>query len=156
MVELGVMKAPLDPYFLLFKVSDLLLNSPYLKIGIVILGIFIFILLLGWARKHIFKISMRGATFGFVLGIILVLLLDLIIIAAMADKSKFQKLFSKDKRGEALGEVVISGITNLNQVLGVSIMVASRKPQTAQEVLNELLLLPPDQSQKVKNLFCPE
>lgn len=99
---------------------------------------------------------MRGAVFGFFLGVILMLLFDLIIIAAMADKAKIQALFSPEKRQEAFGELVISGANNLSKILGVSTIVSPRKPKTAQEVIGDILLLPSEESQKVKNLICPK
>ncbi len=150
------MKFSFDPYLLLFSLSEKASRSPYLKLVIVIFVAFIFILLLAYVREHIFKISMRGAVFGFFLGMVLMLLFDLVIIAALADKNKIQTLFSQEKRQGAFGEIMVSGLTNLNKILGVSTIVSPRKPKTAQEVISDILLLPSEESQKVKNLICPK
>lgn len=143
-------------YLLLFNLYQKFGNSPYVKVVIVLFVAFIFILLLAYVREHIFKISMRGAIFGFFLGVVLMLLFDLIILAALADKNKIQTLFSQEKRQGAFGEIMVSGLTNLNKILGVSTIVSPRKPKTAQEVIGDILLLPDEEAQKVKNLICPK
>lgn len=149
------MQIPTDPYLLFFNFFEKFGNSPYLKLVVILFGVFIFILLLAFVREHIFKISMRGAVFGFFLGVLLVLLFDLIIVAALADKSKIQTLFSGERREQALGEVVVSGVTNLSRVLGVSTIITPRKPKTAQEVIGNFLSLPNEEAKKVKDLLCP-
>ncbi|PJE67641.1 hypothetical protein COU95_01280 [Candidatus Shapirobacteria bacterium CG10_big_fil_rev_8_21_14_0_10_40_9] len=143
-------------YLLLFNLYQKFGNSPYIKLIIILFFTFLFVVLLAYVRKHIFQISMRGTVFGFFLGMVLVLVFDLIILAALADKTKIQKLFSGEKRQEALGEVVISGVNNLSKILGVSTIVSPRKPKTAQEVISDILLLPDEEAQKVKNLICPK
>lgn len=143
-------------YLLLFNLYQKFGNSPYLKLIIILFFTFLFVVLLAYIRKHIFQISMRGAVFGFFLGMVLVLIFDLIIISALADKTKIQKLFSQEKRQGAFGEIMVSGLTNLNKILGVSTIVSPRKPKTAQEVISDILLLPDEEAQKVKNLICPK
>lgn len=130
-------------------------NSPYLRLILVLLVAFIFVLLFAYVREHVFKISMKGAIFGFFLGVIFVLLFDLIVLVTISDRGKLQSLFSGEKRQEALGELIVSGVSNLNQTLGVATIVSPRKPKTAQEVIGYILSLPDEEAQKIKDLLCP-
>ncbi|MDP3994744.1 MAG: hypothetical protein Q8P91_02855, partial [bacterium] len=68
---------PTDPWLIIAYLTATYGNSPYLKIGAAVLGGFVFLLLFGMVRKHIFQVSMRGAVFGFVAGILLMVILDL-------------------------------------------------------------------------------
>lgn len=129
-------------------------DSGYLKIVGIFVGIFVIFSLLALARKYLFKISMRGTMMGFVLGLILMIILDLVIIIGLSDKEALAQLKEGEKRGEAAQEVLVSGFSNLGKVLGVS-TVSSKKPKNAQEVLNQIFLLPQSEAEKVKDFICP-
>lgn len=85
------------------------------------------------------------------------ILIDLVIIFGFVDKSKVQKLASPDARREAVGEIFISGVTNIGNVLGVStVTTTSQKPKTAQEVVGDFMNLPESEAKKVRSLLCPQ
>jgi len=83
-------------------------------------------------------------------------IINLIIVLGLTDNDKVQKLIMAEKRGQAAGEVLISGLSNLGNVLGVSSWDSPQRAKTAQEVVNDFLALPQDESQKVRSLFCPK
>lgn len=151
------MDLPFNPYLLLFNLQEKFLSSPYLKLIIVFGLLFFFVVLLGLVRKHIFQISLKGAVFGFVLGIILMILLDLIILFGISDKEKLKRLISGENRPEMAAEVITSGVSNLTRVLGVSTTVVNKnqKPKNVEEVISDYLSLPQSDAQKFKNLLCP-
>ena len=152
------MSVPSDPYLILFNFWEKFGDSLYLKPALIAGGIFFFIILLAMVRKHIFKLSMRGAVFGFVLGIIVMILLDLIIIIGMADKNKVKKLTAQEDRQGAIQEIFISGVSGLGNVLGMSTTTAPKvkKNKSVEEVIGDFLSLPPSEADKFKNLLCPQ
>jgi uncharacterized membrane protein len=150
------MKAPIDPYLVLFQISNLLSSWPYLKLAIIVVSVFVFIVLLAYVRVHIFKISMQGAVFGFFSGALLIIVLDLIVIFAFADKEKIKQIFSQNDSKKAFSEVVFSGVTNLNKILGASTTIISQKPKNAREVVEEILLMNENEVEKVKTILCPK
>lgn len=147
-----------DPYVLLFEFWQKFGQSPYLKPALIIGGLFVLFLLIALVRKHIFQLSMRGAVFGFLAGIIMMFLLDLIIIFGMADKNKVKKLTTEKNRQEAVQEIFISGVTGLGNVLGVSTTATpkDKAPKTVEEVIGDYLNFSPAEAAKFKNLLCPQ
>ncbi|MDZ4210007.1 MAG: hypothetical protein U1C56_02405, partial [Candidatus Curtissbacteria bacterium] len=98
--------------------------------------------------------------FGFVAGILLMVILDLAIIFGMTDKTKVAKLNQEQNREAAIQEIIISGFTNLGNVLGVNTSISPKsspkKSTKAEDVLNSYWQLPPSDSQKFKELLCPK
>ena len=120
-------------------------------------GALVFILLLALVKKHIFEISMKGAGFGFVLGVIVILALDLIVIFGVSDKEKLKGLSSQETRQEAISEVLVSGLGNINKVLGASSVKVTKttKQQPIEDVLAGFMTLSDSDATKVKELLCP-
>lgn len=147
---------PFDPYLVLFQVEEFLTKWPYLKPAIILVLIFVFVLLMAYVRVHIFKISMQGAVFGFFLGVLAIVILDIIVVAAFADKEKIKQIFAGDKPKEVISEVVFSGVSNLNKVLGATTTVITKKQKSATEVMSEILNMNDEESSKIKNLLCPK
>jgi hypothetical protein len=147
---------PFDPWLIIFQITDKLANWPYIKLALILITVFVFVMLMAYVKVHIFKISMQGALFGFFLGMLLVIIFDILVIFALADKEKIQGLFNRDKPKEAISEVIFSGMTNLNKTLGATTTVITKKPKTVQEIIGEILLLPDSDAQKVKTLICPQ
>jgi len=119
-----------------------------------ILGIFLLLSLLALARRYLFKISVRGTILGFVLGILLMIILDLVIIIGLADKKALAEFSKSERRKEATQEILVSGFSNLGKVLGVSTVSSGKKPKNAQEVLNQIFLLPKSERQELKDFLC--
>lgn len=144
-----------DPYLILFQIQDFLSKWPYLKVTVILVTIFAFVLLMAYVRVHIFKISMQGAVFGFFLGVVAVILFDIVVISAFSDKEKIRAIFSDGKPKEALSQVVFSGVSNLNNILGASTAIVTKKQKSAQEVMGEIINMDDSESDKIKNLLCP-
>lgn len=151
------MSIPPNVYLTLFDFMEKFGSSPYFKPVIILGGIFIFIVLFALVRKHIFQLSMRGAIFGFVAGVIIMLVLDLIIIFGMADKNKMAELTKGENRQAAIQDIFISGVSGIGNVLGVSTKAVpkTQKPTDVEEVIASYLNLPQDDAQKFKDLLCP-
>jgi len=141
-----------------FKLFNSLQQSglgPYLKIIFVVFFAFIMILALARTKKLFIKSSLHGLHYGIIIGILIMLVVDLIIIAGLSDKSKLQKITSGEAGPEIIKEIAFSGMTNLSQVLGAQTIIAPRKVMTAKELINDFLGLPDDEATKVRNLLCP-
>ncbi len=152
------MRLPFDPYLLLFNFWEQFATSSYFKLAVIVAGVFVMVILLAMVRKHIFRLSMKGAVFGFITGVIVMLLLDLMIIFGMTDKSKIDNLSQKENRQEAFQEIILSGMNNLGNVLGVATTTLPKetKPVTLEELVGEYLNLPKNDAEKFKGLLCPE
>ncbi len=151
------MQLPFDPYYYFFQAAEKFSGTAYFSQAVIVGGVLLILVLFILVRRHIFNISMRGAFFGFLLGVILMILLDLIIVLGMADKAKIGKLLEKETRQEAISEVFISGVANLGHILGVSATTVPKttKAQGVEEVIAGFLSLPEADAQKFKGLLCP-
>ncbi len=129
--------------------------GPYLKIILVVLFSFFIILVLARTRKLFVKSSFQGAWFGLAAGIILMILVDLIIIIGLSDKSKLEKLASGEAGPEVVKEIVFSGMSNLSRTLGAKAIFSPRRSLTAKELINDFLSMPEDEAEKVRDLLCP-
>jgi len=144
--------------FQFFKLFNNLQQSglgPYLKIIFVVLFSFIIVLTLARTRKLFIKSSFQGLNHGIIIGILIMLVVDLIILAGLSDKSKLEKIVSGEAGPEIIKEIAFSGMTNLSQVLGSQTIIAPRKVMTAKELINDFLGLPDDEATKVRDLLCP-
>ena len=144
--------------FQFFKLFNNLQQSglgPYLKIIFVVLFSFIIVLTLARTRKLFIKSSFQGLNHGIIIGILIMLVVDLIILAGLSDKSKLEKIVSGEAGPEIIKEIAFSGMTNLSQVLGSQTIIAPRKVMTAKELINDFLGLSDDEATKVRDLLCP-
>lgn len=148
---------PTDPYLLFFSFWNNFANSSFFKPAMLIGGAFIFVMLMALVKKHIFEISMKGAGFGFLAGVIVMILLDLIFIVGLADKSKMSRLVSEENRQAVVQDIFISGVSGLGGVLGVSTTTTPKteKPTNVEKVIADYLKLPTDDASKFKVLLCP-
>jgi len=128
-------------------------GSEYFKLVAIFFGIFVLFCFLAIARKYLFKVSLRGTLLGFILGLILMILLDLAIIIGLSDKKALAELKKGERRREAAQEVLVSGFSGLGKVLGVS-TVSSKKAKNAEEIINQLFLLPDDEVDRVRDFIC--
>lgn len=151
------MEIPPNVYLMLFDFMDKFGSSPYFKPALILGGIFFFIILFALVRKHIFEVSMKGAVFGFVSGVIIMLVLDLIIVFGMADKNKVASITKGENRQAAIQDIFISGVSEIGNVLGVSTKAVpkTQKPKDVEEVISSYLNLPQDEAKKFKDLLCP-
>ena len=113
------------------------------------------VLAMARTRKLFIKSSFQGLSYGIIIGILIMLVVDLIILAGLSDKSKLQKIVSGEAGPEIIKEIAFSGMTNLSQVLGAQTIIAPRKVMTAKELINDFLGLPDEEATKVRDLLCP-
>lgn len=129
--------------------------GPYLQIIIAVLLAFIIVLVLARTRKLFVQSSFRGAWFGLAIGIFLMILVDLIIIVGLSDKSKLERLASGEAGPEIVKEIAFSGMTNLSQILGSQVVISRQRSLTAKELINDFLSMPESEAEKVRDLLCP-
>lgn len=142
-------------FFVLFNQSQQSSFGPYLKIILIVALVFLLVLVMARTRKIFIEHALHGGIFGIVIGILLMLIIDLIILAGLADKSKLQKITSGEAGPEIMKEIAFSGMTNLSRVLGSQTIIRPRKVSTAQELINDFLGLPDEEATKVRDLLCP-
>jgi hypothetical protein len=142
-------------FFVLFNQSQQSSFGPYLKIILIVALCFLLVLVMARTRRIFIEHALHGGVFGIVIGIILMLIVDLIVIAGLSDKSKLQKITSGEAGPEVMKEIAFSGMTNLSRVLGSQTIISARKVTTAQELINDFLGLPDEEAAKVRDLLCP-
>lgn len=147
---------PIDPNLILFQINSAISKFPYWRYLLIGFLVFLLLFVFGKERHLIFRSHKRGAIFGFIFGVLLILFLDAVVILGIADRSKLKDLlFGKEQRQALVGEVIYSGLNNLNNVLGVSTFIAPKKAKNAEEVIHYFLSLPDNEALKVKKTLCP-
>ena len=152
------MKIDFNPELILYNLYPLLeklAKSPYLKIILVVVLSFVLLLVLAHTRKIFIEHALRGGVFGFILGMVLILMVDLIIIVGLSDKTKLQKITSGTAGPEIVKEVALSGLVNLSKVLGAQTILPARRSLTAKDIINDFLSLSDSEAEKVRDLLCP-
>lgn len=152
------MKIDFNPDLILYRLYPLLerlVQSPYLKIILVVVLSFVLLLVLARTRKVFIEHAIHGGVFGFILGIILMLMIDLVIIAGLSDKTKLQKITSGEAGPEIVKEVALSGLSNLTKVLGAQTILPTRRNLTAKDIISDFLSLSDSEAEKVRDLLCP-
>jgi len=151
-------KIDFNPELILYNLYPLferLAKSPYLKIILVVVLSFVLLLVLARTRKVFIEHALHGGVFGFILGMVLMLMIDLVIIAGLADKTKLQKITSGEAGPEIVKEVALSGLVNLSKVLGAQTILPARRSLTAKDIISDFLSLSDSEAEKVRDLLCP-
>ena len=152
------MKIDFNPELILYNLYPLfekLAQSPYLKIILVVVLSFVLLLVLARTRKVFIEHAVRGGVFGFVLGMVFILMVDLIIIVGLSDKTKLQKITSGEAGPEIVKEVALSGLVNLSKVLGAQTILPTRRSLTAKDIISDFISLSDSEAEKVRDLLCP-
>lgn len=130
---------------------------PYTRYIIIALAVFLLLFVFGKERHLIFHSHKKGAVFGFFFGILLMIVIDAVLVLGMADRTKLQNLVTgKEQRKALVEDIVISGLNNLNKVLGTSAIVAGPKVNKAEEVVGSFMRLPADEANRARDLLCPK
>jgi len=151
-------KIDFNPELILYNLYPLLerlAQSPYLKIILVVVLSFVLLLVLARTRRVFIEHAVGGGVFGFVLGMVFILMVDLIIIVGLSDKTKLQKITSGEAGPEIVKEVALSGLVNLSKVLGAQTILPARRSLTAKDIINDFLSLSDAEAEKVRDLLCP-
>lgn len=138
------------------KISELIM-TPYFQAGAAIVAILIFFVLFGSVRKHYFHMTMKGANFGFVMGVITVLVIEILAGVGFVYKSKIIALLSGKKDETSIMGLAQERFSQFNNVLGVSTCesspVISITP-SATYLLEQLPYLSAAEQQKVEKILC--
>jgi len=147
-----------DPNSLILSASEIIVSItkfPYTKYIILVLAAFLLLFVFGKERHLIFHSHKKGVIFGFIFGVALMLFLDAVMVLGVADRNKLKELvFGKEQKQALVSEVIYSGLNNLNNVLGVSTIIAPKKAKNAEEVIHYFLSLPDEEALKVKKTLC--
>lgn len=142
-----------DQYFA--RLPDLIstiIFTPYFRIGYTVFSIFIIIALIGYVRKHYFKLTMKGAHFGFVLGVIFVLVGELATVVIALYGYHTLDILSFKKNPQQIMELTRQSVGKFNHVLGAT--QSSTQKISATSILEELPQLSKQEEDKVKSIIC--
>ena len=136
------------------KVSELIMN-PYFQAGAAVVGVLIFFALFGSVRKHYFHMTMKGANFGFVMGVITILVIEVLVGVGFVYKSKIIALVSGKKDDTSLMALTQERFSQFNNVLGAS--TCEPPPAitpSATYLLEQLPCLSASEQEKVEKILC--
>ena len=126
------------------------LDPAVLKIGIIAILLFLFILLFAYARHHLLSVSMHGLRSGLIAGVFLVLLIE------GATYYIYKNYVVGDKVStlpQNLQIVVSDSTKSAKKVLGVK---TEQKKPTAKELVTEYKTLDSDEADLVRNTVCKD
>lgn len=134
-------------------VLDKTLPTGWSNLALIFGGVFIFLLLLGWARHHMLEWSIKGARFGVIFGILLTLIVEglllfggrnLIVGALQNEKTPpvVRTLFS-----QAFGEIAVA-LKSDPKTLGAS------EKTSAVSVVGDFNELSKSEQERARDLIC--
>lgn len=142
-------------------ISNLLANfDSYLapsakQVGLIAIGIFIFLLLFAWTRHHMLEWSLKGAYFGIFLGIILTLILETILL--MGGKTLIATAVRNEKTPQIVRTFLQKNMMELAQSLTgepKTLGAAGEQTVSPNEVVNSFSLLSPNDQSRVQQRIC--
>lgn len=131
-------------------------SPSFLQAAIIVVLVFLLAITLGFARQHMLTWSFKGAHFGFLFGIIFILILEAIFL--VGGRTALFEASSNQRIPPNLRSFVEQGRKNLVGVLGLSVeqippTVAQEEP-SAQSIIEGFQTLSPDQAQTVRSAIC--
>ena len=152
----------MSPAQLLSKSFDLTLgkfsfSSSYIKVGAILILLFILVLSLAQLRRHFVDWSVKGAVFGLFFGFLLALVLEGFLI--VGGKTAITQVLGWKNPPRPLASVLDLGRSKLIQVLGEKVeiqipeAIAKLNP-TFKDGITFFQSLNPTEAQKFKNFIC--
>ena len=152
----------MSPAQLLSKSFDLTLgkfsfSSSYIKVGAILILLFILVLSLAQLRRHFVDWSVKGAVFGLFFGFLLALVLEGFLI--VGGKTAITQVLGWKNPPKPLASVLDLGRSKLIQVLGEKVeiqipeAIAKLNP-TFKDGITFFQSLNPTEAQKFKNFIC--
>ncbi len=143
----------MDQYiYPLLSKAEPFIFSTYFRAGFTIFSFFLIVVMMGMVRKHYFKLTMKGAKFGFIMGIIFVLFIEIALAILISFGPKGLGIVPKNIGSNALLEQTREGVGKINKVLGVT--TCSSGNPTATSLLEQLPNLSIEEENKVRRILC--
>lgn len=136
---------------LLNSIAPIIFTTQF-RIIYIIFSVFVIIILVGMVRKHYFRLTMKGARFGFLMGIIVVITIEILIFAVYFYGFKFVDIISGKKESQEVVELTRQGVNRFNQVLGVDTCAGATPSLT--RILEQLPNLKKSEEDKIKAVLC--
>lgn len=116
-------------------------------------GIFLFLLLMGWARHHQLLWTFKGAHFGVIIGIVLTLVVEALII--IGGKTTFAEIIKNDKIPPAVLEAISKNLEDLNfNLTSEPKALGAASKTSAVDVVGDFHELSEQEQSRVEDLIC--
>ncbi len=135
-------------YFQYLSWQDIVNDAPLFNKVLFVACFFALVILFGMVRRHVFHLTMNGAIFGVVMGVLLVILAEVALVMG-------GKIVIQQAGGTGGSQQVVGG---LNQVLGASglgpVISVDEKGAGGDEVLQGFVKLSATDAAKVYEAIC--
>lgn len=125
---------------------------PFFRAGLIVVAVLFLLFSIGMVRQHYFHLTMRGANFGFLAGILVIFLLEAVGVAILIYGPKaFEIVVGKHAPAE-VAQMTREGLGRVGAVLGQNSCVID-KP-TATSLLELIPKLSKAEEDKLKYVLC--
>lgn len=131
------------------------LTDTNIKIGAIVVLVFLLLLLFAQFRRHYIDWSLKGGVFGIFFGFLLALIIEGFLI--IGGKTALTEVLGWKNPPAPISEALDAGRSQLIQVLGVQTQIPTSNAQdvtTPKDVVSLFRSLNSIDSQTVKNLIC--
>jgi len=138
-----------------FNLGKFPIATNYIQVAGVVVLLFILVMMMARFRHHYVHWSMKGAVFGIFWGFLLALILEGFLI--ISGRTALTEILGWKKAPKPILVVLDAGRNKLTKVLGITSEVPSsmaNEEKKAQDVIDLLQSLSPDETQKAKSLIC--
>ncbi len=132
-------------YFRYFNWRDVVSNAPLVSKVLFVACVFFLIVFLALVRRHIFRLTMNGAVFGVVVGVLIVLVAEAALVMG-------GKVVIGQGAGKNLDLGGISSVLGTGTGMGAVELV--NKEGAADEVLQSFVNLPEAEAKRVYETIC--
>lgn len=127
-------------------------DLPLFRFGLLTVAILFFLFTVGLVRQHYFHLTMRGANFGFLAGVIFVLVIESLgMMILIYGPRAFEIVLGKYSMTE-VAQLTKQGVGRVGAVLGQTTC-ANDRP-TATSILEEIPKLSKIEEDKVRYVLC--
>lgn len=125
---------------------------PFFRVSLVIIAVLFFIFSIGLVRQHYFHLTMRGANFGILAGILVTLGIETIVVFVLIYGAKGIEIIQGKHGSLEIVQLTREGIGKVGAVLGSSTAVSDHP--TATNILEQIPKLSKLEEDKVKYVLC--
>ncbi len=129
-------------------------GSSYIKAGVIIALVFSLVLVLALTRRHFLDWSIKGASFGILVGFSLALILEGFLL--LGGRTAFTELLGWNDAPKPIRYVLDLGEDRMAEVLGKSTLVpvSSAEGEDINKILDEIQSLTPTDAKRLRLRIC--
>ena len=125
---------------------------PLFRVGLIAIAFLFFLFSIGLVRQHYFHLTMRGANFGFLAGILFVLILEAVGVFILIYGPQGLEIVAGRHNQNEIAQMTREGVGRLGIVLGQATQKGDRP--TATNLLEQIPKLSRQEEDKIRAVLC--